>query len=1284
MTLALHSLFRLATLVILVTVIAAGASHTDTAHAQQVDDSLPPLADLTIASEYADSSPLIWMLTVKNNTVGAHPGVHVRLVKVRITTSDPVRGDTTRIWTIRDLPPGGSVMGPTHSLNVDGVHALRNVPGATDGPEWVPQRLYAEIIESDPVESPRFRFNNATEHWAVENRQRGNFADGEVYITNGDVAVDVSSISDRLPRPGGATTFMVAAYARDDNVSNARFRDLVADQNHRLFDVQVQINLSQGLSFAANQPEAPSGVAVPDGTTFDTTTGIWNMGTLISAVSDPLLQVEVNLTADSLADLPLEERCLTAKVVSAVPWFANDPFKRQNDSATACLGNPQTLVSGNDNIDLFEFYPCIGVTTYPCTSANTLELLVEQGSTLLQPESAFIHVEDPRGRRTKGGSVIWSTVDIFDLRDSQTRLTPSWSVKESVTVTAPGGGDAPGRWLLTNTDDSVANNFDLLDAPDSTKVTYDYFSLSSEIGNDPTEYFIDVKIDFWALGTYKALFEISGRLSGNTYTDSATYTFHVGPVADLELKAAWDAPGVLTLTALNHGPDDAPAARVTVTPPPGLRFARGEAAEGSYANGVWDIGELETPQHRRAAGLPEGATLTIYTEPAANVGTPDRAITASIENTQDYCVRIKTGATDPENDLDCAGALPSGYTQHSAAYYDYRPENNRVSLSADWTAAPSVAATRLTGVAITSEGGYQPGDDIEVTATFNDDVRVSGRPGLRLRVGEVTREAALHSHSYDTIVFRYRVQESDSDAVDGVSVPPSPIALSQVASIAGPGDGRVSLFFAGLDDDPAHRVYPGVDRAEGSSVLMWSPAGELFTGVDGARYRLFDRMRHYYRWNETTQRWEMEFRIADAGLDSPDLNLVQWLMLRADGYYLLKPHLYGAAPVEMKPWLGGWTDHEQLKQQICVGLKAEFSPGRTRGQRLEELGDVEIERLSHVGFGRYDVYAAQNVARLLASARDMISETTCPDPPAGVVTIQGQASTRGEFGAVLYDPNGVVEGSESWQWKRSPDGATPQVVSYTGFENIPGANEPSYAPGAQDVGRWLRVKASYTDGQRSTRTAWGQSLGPVQEPARDVEPVRDEPTPVRGEPVEPIRGEPVGPRLVPAGLEPGDSFRLLFVTSATRTATSTDIADYNAFVRNAASANADLSDFSDRFTALVSTGGVNIKDNTATGGAGVPIYWLGGDRVADDYADLYDLHWDSVSGRTEDGSSYTGLVWTGGNGYGDTSLRRYAGAAEVRMGDLSDDTRALSSPTHEGGDRGLPALRSLAGFQRGI
>ena len=855
----------------------------------------------------------------------------------------------------------------------------------------------------------------------------------------------------------------------------------------------------------------------------------------------------------------------------------------------------------------------------------------------------------------RSGRPFWSTASIFDLVDSQARLPEAtWKdAREDFTVTGPSGGQLPGSFTMNFVNPQIPDVI----ITNTNKVVGTPF---------PPGYDAHFALDFGSLGRYVLTFDIRATLkaTGTTYTDTGRYTFLLGPAADLELKGAWDAPGVFTLTAVNHGPDIPPAARVTVTPPPGLRFARDETSWGSFdpATGVWNIGALEDSGYYRALSGDEGPTLTIYTERAGAVDQTDNAqnqeITAGIENTEDYCVRIKSGGKFSD-DLDCdGGAVPSGYTQHSAEYYDHRPDNNRITLPADWTVVPAVADTRLTGLAITSRGGYRPGDDIEITATFNNAVTVAGQPRLRLRVGEITREAALHSNSGNTVVFRYRVQEGDSDAVDGVSVPPGPFVLPPGAGISGPGGGRVSLFFAGLPDQSAHLVYSTAgNRVADSSALVWSPDEDLYTGVEGARYRLFEGMRHYYRWNETTRRWEIEFRIADAGLDAPSQNLIQWLYLRTSGYYLARPHIYGAAPVEMKPWLGDWGyDHQIYQQQLCTGLKPEFSPGKTRGERLGEMEGVTIERISNIGFGEYGVFQSRSVGSLLRTARDTAAEAPCPDPPTGVVTIQGQAAAKGPLGAVLEDPNGVNEDSVKWQWKRSPEGTNQQNVGYTGFSDITGATGSSYDPGDEDAGRWLRVKATYTDGQRQTRSAWGQSEGPVTGAAQQQQP------PAAVANIAPQSVAADWP-LIPTGLGIGDSFRLLFVTSTTTTADSSDIADYNELVQGRAAANTGLASFSDQFSALVSTSGVDARNNTATVGAGVPVHWLGGEKVADDYADLYDGDWDSVSGITESGGSYAGLVWTGGNKQGGKSGQRHAGAEEVRLGDLGDATMPLSSPT---------------------
>ena len=124
--------------------------------------------------------------------------------------------------------------------------------------------------------------------------------------------------------------------------------------------------------------------------------------------------------------------------------------------------------------------------------------------------------------------------------------------------------------------------------------------------------------------------------------------------------------------------------------------------------------------------------------------------------------------------------------------------------------------------------------------------------------------------------------------------------------------------------------------------------------------------------------------------------------------------------------------------------------------------------------------------------------------------------------------------------------------------------------------------------------------------------------------------------LIPTGLGPGDSFRLLFIGTSNRNANASDIADYNTFVQNLVANNghADIKALSATFRMLGSTEAVDARDNTGTTGTGVAIYWLGGAKVADDYADFYDGGWDEeATGARESGDSVTigtnWKIWTG-------------------------------------------------------
>ena len=107
---------------------------------------------------------------------------------------------------------------------------------------------------------------------------------------------------------------------------------------------------------------------------------------------------------------------------------------------------------------------------------------------------------------------------------------------------------------------------------------------------------------------------------------------------------------------------------------------------------------------------------------------------------------------------------------------------------------------------------------------------------------------------------------------------------------------------------------------------------------------------------------------------------------------------------------------------------------------------------------------------------------------------------------------------------------------------------------------------------------------------------------------------PVNWSLNPDDLGAGDKFRLLFLSSTKTDAMSTDIEDYNTFIKNlVAAGHADLDTYSEGFRVVGCTADVDARDNTGTNtntdGAGVPIYWLNGSRVADDNAEFYDGHW---------------------------------------------------------------------------
>ena len=150
--------------------------------------------------------------------------------------------------------------------------------------------------------------------------------------------------------------------------------------------------------------------------------------------------------------------------------------------------------------------------------------------------------------------------------------------------------------------------------------------------------------------------------------------------------------------------------------------------------------------------------------------------------------------------------------------------------------------------------------------------------------------------------------------------------------------------------------------------------------------------------------------------------------------------------------------------------------------------------------------------------------------------------------------------------------------------------------------------------------------------------------------------------LTPSGLSVGDKFRLIFVTSTQRNASPSNIGVYNTFVQNrAAAGHAAIQAYSSQFRVVGSTAAVDARDNTGTTGTGVPIYWLNGNKVADNYADFYDGSWSNEASPTrENGNALTtGVVntiqiYTGSQNNGTESFEsgssRALGGSRVRIG----------------------------------
>lgn len=123
---------------------------------------------------------------------------------------------------------------------------------------------------------------------------------------------------------------------------------------------------------------------------------------------------------------------------------------------------------------------------------------------------------------------------------------------------------------------------------------------------------------------------------------------------------------------------------------------------------------------------------------------------------------------------------------------------------------------------------------------------------------------------------------------------------------------------------------------------------------------------------------------------------------------------------------------------------------------------------------------------------------------------------------------------------------------------------------------------------------------------------------------------------IPAGLQPGDTYHLLFNSSTMTNSFSSDIGFYNDFVQSAADAAGIGSSEGVTWNALASTASIDARLNAFVG-TNTPVYntrGAGMQKIADGFDDLWDGSIDSFPAYTERGFVNANDPWTGSTSAG--------------------------------------------------
>ena len=695
--------------VALLTLLPAGP----TAQAQEADDDRD-YVDVALTLEVPDDTAAnvhrVDVIVVNNGTRTAYD--------VEIVV-DVVSPDQSRLVAVHLR---GDVIAPVGQISVDGTSVVWTIPelgplqrevltplvqhekpsgaGTFDNTSD-PHEIFGTVTTAS-FESDRHKGNNTARVWSFQYSTNLNY-----WIQAAvDYSVDVS-VDNRYPSPGETVNFTITAGRAPRHIGVARWPPPI--------DLKVDIELTGGLSHTGTPSYYSSD---PDGDPFTPTTyspifqnDVFTIGT--GTVTDEAgISDSVVLPVAVASDAVVNGQCLTARLTGNPPP-GNGPLDDAvaNNVAKLCLGEPpdRTVVFNSGEAGLLTWYNCVGRTTYPCSAADTVEIVALGGSAasdaglpyeVFKPDKVVIQVQDPLGRATSSeensSALVWSTG-----YDTEVVTRPGVVLSEELVSLDPSqwGVDVDEddtRAATLNVEVSGPGKMATWAAGDSGD-PYEWFGhatngVLSESGTwyvDPGSY--PWYAEFSKLGTYRVDFD--GAISANNGTPvntaddtsytiaERTYVFHVGPIAEVGVSDGGPSPYVaagsnaLTIVAVNNGPDRAPGAQVTGLPT-GADVIH--VSHGSYnsTTGVWDIGELRPSSHYQSRGESE-PTLALS---AADGDTANVSI--AISENYEVCIVSTRETLAHTTEAACEADTTNGGSWHEGTVYDYNADNNAATIMA--------------------------------------------------------------------------------------------------------------------------------------------------------------------------------------------------------------------------------------------------------------------------------------------------------------------------------------------------------------------------------------------------------------------------------------------------------------------------------------------------------------------------------------------------------------------------------------------------------------------------